>query len=53
MNRRQKKKYWKNHVQIMNTITGKKHTAKIKDILKLMKIADFSREEIEEWFNRN
>ena len=48
MNRRQKKKYWKNHVLLRNRDTGALHTITMKDYETLLKIAGMTKEEHEE-----
>lgn len=52
MNKRQKKKFDKNHITFTNRITGKKHTVKLDEFITLLKICDFSEEELEYLLNR-
>jgi hypothetical protein len=46
MNRRQKKKFWKNHLLLINTQTGNRHLIKVDDFMKLAQIADLTEVEI-------
>ena len=48
MNRRQKKKYWKNHVILVDRRTGKLSILAMMDYEKLLKIAGITKEEHEE-----
>ena len=47
MNRRQKKKWNKNHITWTNRFTGKKETIKVEDFIVLAKIAGLTREDLE------
>lgn len=53
MNRRQKKKWNKNHITLIDRMTEKKSTIKLKDFITLVKIAGLTREELEDWFKRS
>lgn len=50
MNRRQKKKWRKNHIIMTNRYTGRKQIIKTKDFIELVKIAGFTKEELEYLF---
>ena len=47
MNRRQKKKWNKNHIILMDTRTGKQSTIKFNDFIRLCKIAALTPNDIE------
>ena len=53
MNRRQKKKWNKNHITLIDIGTDKKSTLKINDFLRLVKIAGLTKEELQDWFDRS
>lgn len=46
MNRRQKKKWRKNHIIMTNRYTGRKEVIKTKDFIELVKIAEFTKEDL-------
>ena len=51
MNRRQKKKFWKNHLILVNNQTGKRQLVKTDDFIELIKIADLSEVELKKILN--
>lgn len=51
MNKRQKKKYKKNHIFMTNLVTGKTSAISVRDFVRLLRIADFSAEQLMELFN--
>ena len=53
MNRRQKKKWNKNHITLIDIRTDQKSTIKLKDFIRLVKIAGLSKEEFEDWIKRS
>lgn len=53
MNRRQKKKWNKNHVTLLDRYTNKRTTISKKTFITLMQIAGITQEEFEEWIARS
>ena len=51
MNRGQKKKFWKNHLLMENTITGKRYIVKVKDFIELARIAELTEDELKKILN--
>lgn len=52
MNRRQRKKYWRNHVTLVDTVTGKQSIVKLQTLMKLVEIAKLTPEEFKDWIIR-